>query len=132
MTKGGDLHRRWFADKTYFFKEDRFWRYDEETKTMDEGYPLGMERWNGVPSQLDAAVSWRGETYFFRGEQFWRFNSRDIRLAENSPLPIGEVWFGCPENIERMSRLYGNNWTCLWGGVNKTTKSFCVPLFSPF
>lgn len=25
---------------------------------MDEGYPLHMERWRGVPTDLDAATTW--------------------------------------------------------------------------
>lgn len=44
--------------KTYIYKADRFWRYNETSKTLDEGYPLHMERWRGVPVDLDAATTW--------------------------------------------------------------------------
>lgn len=27
---------------------------------MDEGYPMGMERWGGIPNNLDAATTWKG------------------------------------------------------------------------
>lgn len=48
-----------FSGKTYLYKEDRFWRYNETSNSMDDGYPLGIrERWRGVPENLDAASTW--------------------------------------------------------------------------
>ncbi|KAF5303470.1 hypothetical protein FQA39_LY09933 [Lamprigera yunnana] len=45
--------------KTYIFKDDRFWRYNEETQKLDKGYPMHVERWRGVPQNLDAATTWK-------------------------------------------------------------------------
>ncbi|XP_030759308.1 stromelysin-3-like [Sitophilus oryzae] len=95
--------------KTYFYKNDRFWRYNELTKTMDEGYPMHMERWRGVPQNLDAATTWKdGNTYFFKNELFWKFDNDWIIATETSPFPIGPIWFGCEEE-NNMMRLFGNN-----------------------
>lgn len=47
-----------FQGKTYLYKGERFWRYNETSKTIDEGYPLRMDRWRGVPENLDAATTW--------------------------------------------------------------------------
>lgn len=43
--------------KTYLFSGNYFWRFNETTKTPDVGYPLTMDRWFGIPSNLDAAVT---------------------------------------------------------------------------
>lgn len=46
--------------KTYFYLRDRFWRYNETAGQMDRGYPMHMERWSGVPHDLDASTTWKG------------------------------------------------------------------------
>lgn len=51
--------RSFFLDKTYFYKSDRFWRYNETIKMMDPGYPRHIERWRGVPENIDAATTWK-------------------------------------------------------------------------
>lgn len=84
--------------KTYFYAMDRFWRYNETSQTMDPGYPQHMQAWRGVPSYLDAAITWKdGYTYFFRGGLFWKFNNDWIMITEESPMPTPTYWFGCPE-----------------------------------
>ncbi|CAH0555740.1 unnamed protein product [Brassicogethes aeneus] len=57
-----------FTDKTYLYKNDRFWRYNESTRALDKGYPQSMERWRGVPSHLDAVTSWNGGDLLFQGQ----------------------------------------------------------------
>lgn len=51
--------------KTYFFKERRYWRYDEQLRQMDPGYPKDSALWKGLPPHLDGAMSWSdGEATF--------------------------------------------------------------------
>lgn len=45
-------------DRTYFFKDQRYWRYDDHTRRMDPGYPAQSPLWRGVPSTLDDAMRW--------------------------------------------------------------------------
>ena len=45
-------------DKTYFFKDQLYWRYDEHTRRMDPGHPAQSPPWRGVPSTLDDAMHW--------------------------------------------------------------------------
>ena len=57
---------------TYFFVGDEYWRYNERYRSMDPGYPKKISSvWRGVPSNLDAAITWKnGLTYFFKGMTF--------------------------------------------------------------
>lgn len=93
--------------KTYFYKNDRFWRYNETSKQMDPGYPLHMQRWRGVPTYLDAATTWKdGITYFFRGGLFWKFDNNWIMVTEESPMPTPMIWFGCSENDNKIMEWF--------------------------
>ncbi|KAK2102999.1 hypothetical protein P7K49_020666 [Saguinus oedipus] len=47
-----------YNDRTYFFKDQLYWRYDDHTRRMDPGYPAQSPLWRGVPSTLDDAMRW--------------------------------------------------------------------------
>lgn len=49
-----------YNNKTYLIEYERFWRFDESTWTMDEGYPKDMSAWRGIPNSVDAAIIWKG------------------------------------------------------------------------
>lgn len=109
--------------KTYIYQGDHFWRYDEENKKLDENYPKSMERWRGIPTNLDAALTWAngllytyfehlfkysqiistlfpGLTYFFKGYDVWRFDNYRIRVDEAFPQLAIYHWFGCSRNTK--------------------------------
>lgn len=96
--------------KTYIYKEDMFWRYNETTKLIDEGYPKHMGRWRGVPYNLDAATTWKGITYFFRDKLYWKFDNNWIITTDESPLPSPQRWLGCPEDENTFSQLFDRNY----------------------
>uniref|UniRef100_A0A672J9A3 Matrix metallopeptidase 17a n=1 Tax=Salarias fasciatus TaxID=181472 RepID=A0A672J9A3_SALFA len=50
-------------DKTYFFKDNRYWHYDDHLRRMDLGYPKDSNLWKGLPSQLDNAMRWSDGEY---------------------------------------------------------------------
>lgn len=50
-------------EKTYFFKDSRYWRYDDHLRHMDLGYPKDTALWKGIPSQLDDAMRWSDSKY---------------------------------------------------------------------
>lgn len=53
---GIDAALRWESvGKTYFFKGDQYWRYNEERRTVDPGYPKPITVWNGTPDGLQGA-----------------------------------------------------------------------------
>nr|CAI5824103.1 unnamed protein product [Callosobruchus analis] len=106
--KNVDAVQNWGRNKkTYFYKNDRFWRFNETAKRMDPGYPLHMERWRGVPLNLDAAITWTdGSTYFFKDDLFWKFDNDWVITTEESPMPTAQLWFGCPEDGSRTMRRW--------------------------
>ncbi|XP_063921209.1 72 kDa type IV collagenase-like [Zophobas morio] len=101
-----DAVQNWARNgKTYLYKQNIFWRYNETAQTMDEGYPMDMQRWKGVPHNLDAATTWKGITYFFKDELYWKFDNQWITITDQSPLPSPQLWLGCPEDERSLARL---------------------------
>nr|CAD7433985.1 unnamed protein product [Timema monikensis] len=45
---------------------DKYWRFNETEHLMDVGYPHNITRWRGVPSNLDAAMTWADGTLHLR------------------------------------------------------------------
>ncbi|CAF4843721.1 unnamed protein product [Pieris macdunnoughi] len=97
-----------YNNRTYLFEEERFWRYNEDTKKMDRGYPKMMSAWRKVPAPVNAAIIWKGDTFFFQGPRFWRFDNTLIQAHEYYPLPTAQIWFPC-EATPEMGRYLTND-----------------------
>ncbi|XP_035778118.1 matrix metalloproteinase-24-like [Anopheles albimanus] len=83
-------------DKTYFFAGDQFWRYNDTAGEMDEGYPSPMDRWFGIPNDIDAVTAVaNGKTYFFKGNYYWLYNNERVRPERGYPRRTGTIWLGC-------------------------------------
>ncbi|XP_077283513.1 stromelysin-3-like [Arctopsyche grandis] len=93
-------------ERTYLFKNDKFWRYNEKTNTLDDGYPMHMRRWKGIPENINSVINWiDGSTYFFKGLFYWRFDSELVEADKHYPLPAPQQWFGCPETPQIIQEL---------------------------
>lgn len=91
----------WGANgKTYLFKNDKYWRYNEALKAIDMGYPVQINTtWKGVPNNLDSAMTWiNGKTYFLKGNGFWIFDNVNIRVTDEEPMKINMYWMKCLES----------------------------------
>lgn len=54
--EGIDTALRWEpVGKTYFFKGDQYWRYNEEKHAADPGYPKPITVWKGIPEAPQGA-----------------------------------------------------------------------------
>uniref|UniRef100_H3CTM8 Peptidase metallopeptidase domain-containing protein n=1 Tax=Tetraodon nigroviridis TaxID=99883 RepID=H3CTM8_TETNG len=73
--------------KTYFFKGDRYWRFNEEMRTMDPGYPKLITVWRGVPDSPQGAFvdKANGFTYFYKGKEYWKFSNQFLRVEPRVP-----------------------------------------------
>ncbi|KAM9221314.1 stromelysin-2 [Dugong dugon] len=61
--------------KTYFFAEDKYWRYDENSQSMEKGFPrLIVDDFPGVGPKVDAALQAFGFFYFFSGSSQFQFD----------------------------------------------------------
>ncbi|XP_054934634.1 interstitial collagenase [Physeter macrocephalus] len=55
--------------KMYFFVPSEYWRYDENTQSMDAGYPKEIiHDFSGIGKKVDALFQDRGFFYFFHGK----------------------------------------------------------------
>ncbi|KAM5238813.1 matrix metalloproteinase-17 [Ctenodactylus gundi] len=86
------------SDRTYFFKDQLYWRYDDRTRRMDPGYPAQGPPWRGVPSRLDDAMRWSdGASYFFRGQEYWKVLDGEPEAAPGYPQSTARDWLVCGE-----------------------------------
>ncbi|OCT64582.1 matrix metalloproteinase-17 [Xenopus laevis] len=83
--------------KTYFFRKNLFWRFDDNRGQMDSGYPKDSRLWEGVPSDIDDIISWEnGDTYFFKGKQYWKFQGGNVEAEPGYPQSTALNWMYCP------------------------------------
>ena len=89
--------------RTYFFKGDKYWRYDDKKHRIDYGYPRNISVWKGVPSNIDAAMRWRnGRSYFFKGREYLKLDDWKIETEKGYPRRIALKWMGCDsENLDQ-------------------------------
>jgi len=89
----------------YAFKNQYYWRFDNEGK-FAAGYPqLISSRWRGLPDSISAAAYSRatGRTYFFKSNKIYRFT--DTTLDQGFPRPLEHL--GLPNNVDAAMQ---------WGG----------------
>ncbi|KAL8191069.1 UNVERIFIED_CONTAM: hypothetical protein K2H54_067347 [Gekko kuhli] len=81
--------------KTLFFAGDEYWRYNEETRSTEEGYPRKIVAdFPEIGSKVDAAFQYNGSLYFLRGPNQYEFDRRTYRLID---IEKTNTWFNCQE-----------------------------------
>lgn len=83
---------------SYVFSGDSYWKLSSDS--VAPGYPRRISQdWPGLPSSIDAAVTWRDKrvTYFFKGDEYWRFT--DMTPSPGYPKDIAN-WPGLPANLD--------------------------------
>jgi len=84
--------------KTYYFKGDKYWRYDEDYRTVEAGYPRSITVW-GLPlsMNMNSAMTWKGNrrTYFFKDTNYWKLDDGSLQLVGGYPRNIASAWMKC-------------------------------------
>uniref|UniRef100_A0A672IWB2 Collagenase 3 n=1 Tax=Salarias fasciatus TaxID=181472 RepID=A0A672IWB2_SALFA len=79
--------------KTMFFVGEFYYRYDEQKKEMDPGFPRVIERdWLGIPRTVDAAFKLHGSIFLLSGAHSYQYDFRQKRVVK---VISGNNWLGC-------------------------------------
>ncbi|XP_014246496.1 matrix metalloproteinase-2-like isoform X2 [Cimex lectularius] len=115
-----------YNSKTYLFSGTVYWRLDDEKGTVELDYPRDIRNvWRGIDYNIDAALQWKdGLTYFFKGKNFWKFNDMRMKVFNDTPLPSGPHWMGCPA-VEEPKKKGTPTGDPKLNDPNKSCKSFC-------
>jgi len=92
---------------TYAFKGRNYWKLTETS--IADGYPRPISKdWDGLPSNLDAALTWtNGRTYFFKGSMYWRFTNG--RMDRDYPKSMHVGFGGIPYSVDAAVVRPSNN-----------------------
>ncbi|CAB1351542.1 unnamed protein product [Coregonus sp. 'balchen'] len=76
--------------QTYYFRGTKYYRFNEESQTVDRDYPKPINTWQGVPDNIKAAImSEEGSN------KYWKFNNQHMRVESGYPKSVLSEWMGC-------------------------------------
>lgn len=79
--------------KTYFFVDNLYWRYDERREVMDAGYPkLITKNFLGIGPKIDAVFYFQRYYYFFQGPNQLEYDTFSSRVTKKLK---SNSWFDC-------------------------------------
>ncbi|NWJ10991.1 MMP3 protein, partial [Crypturellus undulatus] len=79
--------------KTYFFVGHRYWSFNENTQSMERGYPRKIAAdFHGIYHTVDAALQKNGHFYFFHGSKQYEV---DVKTKKLTRTMKSNSWFDC-------------------------------------
>ncbi|XP_046540641.1 neutrophil collagenase isoform X2 [Equus quagga] len=82
-----------YRSKTYFFVNDQFWRYDNQRRFMEAGYPQSIATtFPGIGSRIDAVFQQDHFFLFFSGPVYYAFDLNTERVTRVARI---NKWLNC-------------------------------------
>ncbi|KFW65908.1 Interstitial collagenase [Pygoscelis adeliae] len=79
--------------KTYFFVGHKYWSFNENTQSMERGYPRKIVAdFQGIGHTVDAALQKNGHFYFFHGSKQYEVDIKNKKLIR---IMKSNSWFNC-------------------------------------
>ncbi|KFQ92899.1 Stromelysin-1 [Nipponia nippon] len=79
--------------KTYFFVGNKYWSFNENTQSMERGYPRKIAAdFQGIGHTVDAALQKNGHFYFFHGSNQYEVDIKNKKLVR---IMKSNSWFNC-------------------------------------
>ncbi|XP_038066231.1 matrix metalloproteinase-14-like [Patiria miniata] len=84
---------------TYFFKYSKVWKYDEQSQSLVDGFPMGVHKaFDGLPKKGRVQAAFtdeQGDRYLLVGRQYYRFPNGQNQLDPEFPKDFLVDYFGC-------------------------------------
>ncbi|XP_008828293.1 neutrophil collagenase [Nannospalax galili] len=82
-----------YRGKTYFFVNNQVWRYDNQRRSMDPGYPKSTpSTFPGINCRVDAVFLQDSFFLFFSGPRYYAFNLNTHRVTG---VARSNLWLNC-------------------------------------
>uniref|UniRef100_A0A8C3TXQ0 Peptidase metallopeptidase domain-containing protein n=1 Tax=Catharus ustulatus TaxID=91951 RepID=A0A8C3TXQ0_CATUS len=79
--------------RTYFFVGNKYWSFNENTQSMERGYPRKIAAdFQGITYPVDAALQKNGYFYFFHGSNQYEVDIKRKKLIRTMK---SNSWFNC-------------------------------------